>query len=95
MVAHCSGTSPLRSKSPCSDLSLTRRALARDLGLPRTLSEAETAALLDRMGQQSGLENKWSQVGGELSSPAGSREDLRQKARALWRWRMEMTHGNK
>ena len=76
-------------------LSLTRRALARDLGLPRTLSEAETAALLDRMGQQSGLENKWSQVGGELSSPAGSREDLRQKARALWRWRMEMTHGNK
>ncbi|RIJ32868.1 DUF4350 domain-containing protein [Henriciella mobilis] len=76
-------------------LSLTRRALARDLGLPKTLSEAEIAALLDRMGEQTGLDDNWSRIGGALSEPAHNRDDLRHKARALWRWRMEMTHGNK
>ncbi|MEQ8558986.1 MAG: hypothetical protein RIB03_11775 [Henriciella sp.] len=75
-------------------LSLTRRALVRELGLPKTLSEAETAALLDRMGHQSGIETDWSHAGGALSEPASSRDDLRHKARALWRWRREITHGN-
>ncbi|MEE2879557.1 MAG: hypothetical protein VX593_11180 [Pseudomonadota bacterium] len=76
-------------------LSLTRRALARDLGLPRTLSESELSALLDRMGQQAGLDADWTGTGGALSEPSASRDDLKHKARALWRWRMEMTHGNK
>lgn len=76
-------------------LSLTRRALVRELGLPKTMSESELTALLDRMGQQTGLDDNWSQTGGTLHEPASSRDDLRHKARALWRWRMEMTHGNK
>lgn len=75
-------------------LSLTRRALARELGLPKSLSEAETADLLDRMGTQAGLDQKWKQVGGGLAQAAASRDDLRHKARALWRWRKEMTHGH-
>lgn len=75
-------------------LSLTRRALVRDLALPKTLSEADLRALLDRMGDQAGLETEWSEIGGGLSEPAHSRDELRHKARALWRWRKEMTHGN-
>ena len=76
-------------------LSLTRRALLRDLALPKTLNETELRALLDRMGRQAGLEQDWSEIGGGLSEPAGSRDELRHKARALWRWRKEMTHGNR
>ena len=74
-------------------LSLSRRALVRELGLPKTLSEAETTALLQRMGEQAGLDTSYSSLNQGLSVPAGSREDLRHKARALWRWRREMKHG--
>ena len=74
-------------------LSLSRRALVRELGLPRTLSEAETTALLQRMGEQAGLDTSYSSLNQGLSAPAGSRDDLRHKARALWRWRREMKHG--
>ncbi len=75
-------------------LSLTRRALSRELGMPKTLSESELAALLDRMGHQAGLDESWSKLGAGLTGPAASRDDLRHKARALWRWRKEMTHGH-
>ncbi|WP_084396749.1 DUF4350 domain-containing protein [Henriciella aquimarina] len=75
-------------------LALTRRALSRDLGTPKTLSETELATLLDRMGEQAGLEETWTDIGSGLSTPAASRDDLRHKARALWRWRREMTHGH-
>jgi hypothetical protein len=75
-------------------LALTRRALSRQLGMPKTLSETELAALLDRMGDQAGLDSRWTDLGSGLAQPAASREDLRQKARALWRWRKEMTHGH-
>lgn len=74
-------------------LSLSRRALVRELGLPKNLSEAETTALLQRMGEQAGLDTDYSSLNDGLSAPAGSREDLRHKARALWRWRREMKHG--
>ncbi|WP_300376306.1 DUF4350 domain-containing protein [Henriciella sp.] len=75
-------------------LALSRRALARELGLPKTLSETELAALLDRMGNHAGQEKSWNELSGRLSGPAASRDELRHKARALWRWRREMTHGN-
>ena len=75
-------------------LSLTRRALIRELGLPKTLSEEDVSNLLDRMAQQQDMQDSWSRTGGALSTPAASREDLRHKARALWRWRKEITHGN-
>ena len=74
-------------------LALSRRALVRELGLPKTLSEAETTALLQRMGEQAGLETGYSSLNEGLAAPAGSRDDLRHKARALWRWRREMKHG--
>lgn len=73
-------------------LALSRRALSRELGLPRTLPEAEYQALLDRMAAQNGMETSFSELQAGLSSPASSRDDLRNKARALWRWRKEMTH---
>ncbi len=73
-------------------LALSRRALSRELGLPRTLSEEEYQALLDRMAEQQGMETSFSTLQAGLSSPASSRDDLRNKARALWRWRKEMTH---
>ena len=75
-------------------LALSRRALSRELGLPRTLSAEEYMALLDRMGEQAGLDRSFSSHNQNLSHAANSRDDLRQKARALWRWRKEMTHGN-
>lgn len=76
-------------------LALTRRALIKELGLPKTLSEEEIAALLDRMGKQQGAETSWTDIRSGLSQPAGSRDDLRHKARAIWRWRKEMTHATK
>lgn len=75
-------------------LSLTRRALSRDLAIPRTLTESDLSDLLERMGEQAGLETRWTDLGRSLSGPAASRDDLRHKARALWRWRKEMTHGH-
>lgn len=75
-------------------LSLTRRALVRELGLPKTLSETELNALLDRMGEQGASDESWSALGEKLVKPAASREDLRHKTRALWRWRKEMTHAD-
>ena len=73
-------------------LSLSRRALSRELGLPRTLSEDEYIALLDRMAKQNGMETSFTELQSGLSAPASSRDDLTNKARALWRWRKEMTH---
>lgn len=73
-------------------LSLSRRALSRELGLPRTLSEDEYIALLDRMAKQNGMETSFTELQPGLSTPASSRDDLTNKARALWRWRKEMTH---
>ncbi|WP_018146538.1 DUF4350 domain-containing protein [Henriciella marina] len=73
-------------------LSLSRRALSRELGLPRTLSEDEYIALLDRMAKQNGMETSFTELQSGLSSSASSRDDLTNKARALWRWRKEMTH---
>lgn len=73
-------------------LSLSRRALSRELGLPRTLPEDEYIALLDRMAKQNGMETSFTALQSGLSTPASSRDDLTNKARALWRWRKEMTH---
>ena len=75
-------------------LSLTRRALARALGVPRTLGDAEMSALLTRMGKQSPTAGDWEALEHALSGPASNREDLRDKARAVWRWRKEITHGH-
>lgn len=71
-------------------LALVRRHTAREVGAPKTLTETELAALFDRLGPEG---TPFSELEAQLSAPATSREDLMNKARALWRWRRETTHG--
>lgn len=73
-------------------LSLIRRSAAKAVGAPKTLSEDELSALFDRIGPK---DEPFSQLEKNLSQPAASREDLMDKARRLWRWHKEITHGHK
>ncbi len=75
-------------------LQLSRRALIRRLGLPRTVSDEELARTLRAISKQREIGGDWSERASGLQTAALSREDLRDKARALWRWRKEMTHGD-
>lgn len=72
-------------------LALVRRHTAKEIGAPKTLSEADLSALFDRLGPQA---PRFSDLESDLNSPAQGREDLLNKARALWRWRRETTHGH-
>ena len=72
-------------------LALMRRHTAKEIGAPKTLSEAELSDLFDRVGPE---DTTFSDLETQLRSPATSREDLMSKARALWRWRRETTHGH-
>jgi len=74
-------------------LALTRRATARAVGAPKSLSEAELTDLFDRMTRE-GSEAGFSALADGLKQPAQSREDLMIKTRRLWRWRQEITHGH-
>lgn len=73
-------------------LSLVRRATAKAVGAPRTLSETDLAAMFDRMSGEGG--EKFTELEAGLAEPAASREDLMDKARRLWRWHKEITHGH-
>ena len=75
-------------------LSLTRRAVMRALGLPAKLSDADIARSLDNIAKQKQLAINWSSNQSALEAPARNRDDLRDKAGALWRWRKEMTDGH-
>ncbi|MEL7129040.1 MAG: DUF4350 domain-containing protein [Pseudomonadota bacterium] len=70
-------------------LALSRKAAARDLGLPKGLSEADIAALFDRMGPGSASGQTWSQMAIGLANPSSSRDDLLDKAQQIYRWRKE------
>ncbi len=72
-------------------LALTRKRVAKDIGAPKTLSEDQLAALLDRLGAESQTDKSWSDIASGLHSPANSREDLMNKARDLYRWRKKIT----
>ncbi|WP_321489323.1 hypothetical protein [uncultured Hyphomonas sp.] len=71
-------------------LSLIRRRLARQIGAPRNLTEAQLSELFDRLGPEDVSGKTFSQIEAGLRGPAASREDLMHKARDLWRWRRDI-----
>lgn len=71
-------------------LSLIRRRLARQIGAPRNLTEAQLSELFDRLGPEEISGKTFSQIEAGLRAPAASREDLMHKARDLWRWRRDI-----
>ena len=76
-------------------LALSRKALLRDLGITKNLSEAETNALLSRLNADDDAGPDWSQLRDDLKTPASNRDDLLQKARRIYRWRKEKPNGHK
>ena len=76
-------------------LALTRRATAKSVGAPKTLTEAELAELFDRMSESGELTKNWSAQARGLIGQTKTRDELLEKARALHLWRKEMTHGNR
>lgn len=73
-------------------LALTRRAAAKAIGAPRSLGEDELDALFDRVGPKDG--QPFTRLADAAANPATSREDLMVKARRLYQWRKEITHGH-
>jgi hypothetical protein len=71
-------------------LALVRRRLAREIGAPKTLTEAQVSDMFDRLGPDPETGRVFSQMEAELKEPATGREDLLAKARALYRWRKEI-----
>ncbi|MEC7290782.1 MAG: DUF4350 domain-containing protein [Pseudomonadota bacterium] len=71
-----------------------QRNLAKRLGLPAHMTPEDFARTADRMAKQKDLSSTWSEQKGQLERPAAGRNDLRDKALALWRWRTEMNDGN-
>ena len=68
-------------------LALVRRRLAREIGAPRTLTEAQVSGMFDLLGPDAETGRVFSQMEAELKEPATSRDDLLTKTRALYRWR--------
>lgn len=75
-------------------LALSRKQIAAALGTPKEMSETELRALLDKLGEDEASGLKWSQMADGLTHPAQSKDDLLTKARRLYRWRKEKTHGH-
>jgi len=71
-----------------------RRNLARRLGLPRQIQDQDFARTADRIAKQKDLPSTWSEQSRLLERPAANRNELRDKALALWRWRQEMNDGH-
>ena len=64
-----------------------RRRAARDVGAPKTLTEAQLTALFDRLGPEEDSGKRFTELASGLNAPATSREDLMTRARDLFRWR--------
>jgi len=71
-------------------LTLMRRQVAKDIGAPKTLTEAQLTTLFDRLGPESVSGKTFSQIQNGLIAAAASREDLIQKTRELYRWRHQI-----
>jgi len=71
---------------------LMRAAVARAIGAPRTLSEAELDAFLDRVGVMTGTSVRYSDLAASAAA-ANTPHDLMKVARDLHRWKQELTHG--
>ncbi len=70
------------------------RNLKKRLGLPAHTSPEAFAQTADRIAEQKDLSSTWTEQQAKLTSPAAGRNDLRDKALAVWRWRKEMSDGN-
>lgn len=73
---------------------MTERNLARQLGLPPQAQSDAFARTADRLAEQKNLPKTWSEQSQALTEPASGRNDIRDKALALWRWRQEMKDGH-
>lgn len=71
-------------------LTLMRKQVAKDIGAPKTLDEAQLTALFDRLGPEDVSGKTFSEIQAGLVAPAANREDLMEKARELYRWRREI-----
>ncbi|MCR9079181.1 MAG: DUF4350 domain-containing protein [Hyphomonadaceae bacterium] len=71
-----------------------QRDLMKRLGLPPHTSPEAFAQTADRIAKQKDLSSNWSQQKQQLDAPTAGRNELRDKALALWRWRKEMSDGN-
>ena len=68
-------------------LHMIRRRVSREIGAPKTLSEAQLVALFDRLGPDEESGKRFTDMASGLRGPAANREDLMNKARELFRWR--------
>ncbi|MEO1303501.1 MAG: DUF4350 domain-containing protein [Pseudomonadota bacterium] len=75
-------------------LDLVRRDLTKRLNLPRHTLAKEFAETADRLADQNGLDQSWQSQASPLAQPAAGRNELRDRALALWRWRQEIKNGN-
>jgi hypothetical protein len=71
-------------------LSLIRRRAARDVNAPRSLQESGLSALFDKLGPEKQSGKSFSQLEAGFDTPLGSRDDMMNKARALFRWRRDV-----
>ncbi len=71
-----------------------QRDLVKRLGLPASTPDEEIARTADRIAKQKGLASNWTDQKRTLEQSAHGRNDLRDKALALWRWRKEMSDGH-
>lgn len=69
---------------------LTRAAVARAIGAPRRLSEAELDAFLDRVSRTTGAHSTYSALADQARA-AKTPGDLMRVAAALYRWNQELT----
>ena len=76
-------------------LSLTRRLTAKAVGAPAGTSDSDLAGMFDRMSKAGELAASWSDLKPYFENDKTSRDELLDKAYALWLWRQEITHGTK
>jgi hypothetical protein len=75
-------------------LQMTERNLARQLGLPANTAPESFAQTANRIAEQKRLARTWTEQRSSFDAPVLGRNDLRDKALALWRWRQEMKDGH-
>ncbi|MEM1037052.1 MAG: hypothetical protein AAGI14_09870 [Pseudomonadota bacterium] len=75
-------------------LTAIRRSLIRQLGLPQTTDDETLTRTLNTLAKQRGRQDTFETSAEPLTQSARNREDLTDKARQLWRWRKEITHGD-
>ena len=71
-----------------------QRDLRKRLGVPPQTKDDEFAETLDRLADQKDLNTSWREQRAQLAEPASGRNELRDKALILWRWRQEMKDGH-